>query len=417
MSLKSLFSSSICILCLEFVLAINNLNLTLKNDGPAILDSKIIFYASINDPDYPHDFVFKDNTGYSNETVLSGKQSMTYARRYESGKYQNGNYTMEVEVYRPYKNLVAHGNMKFELTVNMVGEIIAYQDDIKTDEYFSTNKLINFTASIYDPNHFFLNKQLTYLWLINNNKFINEADFISYNFTVPGNYKISVTIFAITYYSNASQNYFKDRFKIKWGHFMKDIIVKDPVSMINVTGNLWLKHGDLLVINVSCDGSGPSFEYCWEIVPFNETKNNFTCNEPIVTTTCSFIIQRYFPEVGSHFIKTFFSNYVSYKEKTIEIRIYDVSKQPQLSTVIIPIVCSVLTIVIIIMGIAYHIQQRKHYSVEVADFDFHQTEDLVEKTFFQRLRDSFKSATFRTKEKKEKENEEKDPGIANPLAN
>ncbi|XP_023218164.1 uncharacterized protein LOC111620476 [Centruroides sculpturatus] len=221
--------------------------------------------------------------------TLSGGQSVNYTYKYESGKYQAGVYTMKVKVHRHHERMVAFGEMKFNLTKNMVGEIIVQQDDFEDNEAFAVNKLINFTAVIYDPNGFFLDRRSTFL----------------YNFTTAGDYRISVMIIAIGL--DGGEN-FQNKFKTKWGHFTKDITVKEPISKINVSGNTWLKHGDLLNINVSCDGSDPSFEYCWEIVPFNESKANFTCTDPIVTTTCNFIIVRYFHEVGLHYIKTFFKS-------------------------------------------------------------------------------------------------------------
>jgi hypothetical protein len=44
-----------------------------------------------------------------------------------------------------------------------------------------------------------------------------------------------------------------------------------------------------------------------------------------------------------------------------------------------------------LLGLAYHLQQRHRYNItlEVADFDFQHNEDLNEKTFFERLRESF----------------------------
>lgn len=44
-----------------------------------------------------------------------------------------------------------------------------------------------------------------------------------------------------------------------------------------------------------------------------------------------------------------------------------------------------------LLGLAYHLRQRQRYNItlEVADFDFQPNEDLNEKTFFERLRESF----------------------------
>lgn len=59
---------------------------------------------------------------------------------------------------------------------------------------------------------------------------------------------------------------------------------------------------------------------------------------------------------------------------------------------------SILAIVIVVVGIAYHLQQRHRYNItlEVADFDFQYNDNLIEKTFFERLRESFASAMRET---------------------
>jgi len=66
-----------------------------------------------------------------------------------------------------------------------------------------------------------------------------------------------------------------------------------------------------------------------------------------------------------------------------------VNKQAQLSFVVIPIGSSILAILIIMIGLAYHVKQRQRYTVEVADFDFLHRENLNEKTFVERVKDSF----------------------------
>lgn len=48
--------------------------------------------------------------------------------------------------------------------------------------------------------------------------------------------------------------------------------------------------------------------------------------------------------------------------------------------------------VLIVFGIAYYLQSRARFNVEVADFDFGQSNPEMEyKTFTERLRDSFNS--------------------------
>lgn len=65
-----------------------------------------------------------------------------------------------------------------------------------------------------------------------------------------------------------------------------------------------------------------------------------------------------------------------------------VTHQQQLFFVIIPVISCILAIIIIVVGIAFHLQQRQQYAVEVADFDFQRTENLNEKTFFERVSES-----------------------------
>lgn len=51
---------------------------------------------------------------------------------------------------------------------------------------------------------------------------------------------------------------------------------------------------------------------------------------------------------------------------------------------------SILAIIIVVVGIAYHLQQRQRLNetLEVADFDFQNNDNLIVKTFFERLRES-----------------------------
>lgn len=60
----------------------------------------------------------------------------------------------------------------------------------------------------------------------------------------------------------------------------------------------------------------------------------------------------------------------------------------QLSFVLIPVCSIILAIVIIIGGIAIHMRQRRELTVEVADFDFQSYEDLMEKTFLERIKEN-----------------------------
>ena len=48
-------------------------------------------------------------------------------------------------------------------------------------------------------------------------------------------------------------------------------VFADPVSNVSIHGNNWLKHGDIMNMNITCNGSSPYY-YCWAFDGFmNET--------------------------------------------------------------------------------------------------------------------------------------------------
>ncbi|XP_076331542.1 uncharacterized protein LOC143236825 isoform X2 [Tachypleus tridentatus] len=145
----------------------------------------------------------------------------------------------------------------------------------------------------------------------------------------------------------------------------------------------------MLNLNISCSGSGP-FEYCWKIFDEGKYPVNLTCPEPVVTSNCSFLIVHYFSNPGSYHIGMYLANDINHLQRGMDVHIYDVSRKKPLSVVIVPVSCSVVAIIIIVVGVAYHLQQQRIHKIEVADFDFQRPDELVEKTFFERLRDSFK---------------------------
>lgn len=73
--------------------------------------------------------------------------------------------------------------------------------------------------------------------------------------------------------------------------------------------------------------------------------------------------------------------------------IFSVTPKPQLSVIVVPVSCTLVAVVLIVFGVAYYIQSRSRFTVEVADFDFGQNNPEMEyKTFTERLRDSFNNA-------------------------
>lgn len=70
--------------------------------------------------------------------------------------------------------------------------------------------------------------------------------------------------------------------------------------------------------------------------------------------------------------------------------------QAQLSVIVVPVAFSLVAVVLIVFGVAYYIQNRSRFLVEVADFNFgQQYSDTDYKTFRERLRDSLSEAFSR----------------------
>jgi hypothetical protein len=79
------------------------------------------------------------------------------------------------------------------------------------------------------------------------------------------------------------------------------------------------------------------------------------------------------------------------KRITLNIIFYLAQTKSPLSVIIVPISFCLVAIIIIIFGVAYYIQHRTHFLVEVADFNFGDTQsidDMEYKTFQKRLLDS-----------------------------
>ncbi|KAI4487049.1 hypothetical protein M0802_012072 [Mischocyttarus mexicanus] len=178
-----------------------------------------------------------------------------------------------------------------------------------------------------------------------------------------------------------------------YGYFMKQISVRAPVTNITVKGTDWIQPWDMLSLNVTCNGSGPYYK-CLRIHlgKYNVTGNE-TCEFYDHLQSCNFSIVRYFFEPTEYTILVILSNDVSKQIYPKTINVYKVTPKPQLSVIVVPVSCTLVAVVLIVFGVAYYIQSRARFTVEVADFDFGQNNPEMEyKTFTERLRDSFNNA-------------------------
>ncbi|XP_076323138.1 transmembrane protein 130-like [Tachypleus tridentatus] len=389
-----------------------NSGVKVSNDGPAVFGSVLTFTAELDNntgigDEYRYIFIHNAKCAGRHRHSIRASRKANLSLLFQDEDCEKGSYFMTVTVYedRSYvlNKKVAFGKTTFVLTNELVGNITVNQDVESEQEsdlpLLSTEEETNLTATLHDPSGFLDDAIISYSWNIDGYNIIDAGPTLIYNFSRPGRHEIDVTVVAFIPSVSQTQNKTNLSFRshTRWGFLSQQVIAKDPIGNINVDGNLYLEHGDLLILEVSCNGSGP-YEYCWKVYDTGELPVNLTCPEPVVTSNCSFPIVHYFSNPGLYHIGMYIANDVAHLQKGVDVQIYDISRKKQLSVVIVPVSCTVLTIIIIVTGVAYHLQQRNKQKIEVADFDFQKPDELLEKTFYERLRDSFKEVFYNTQQ-------------------
>lgn len=174
----------------------------------------------------------------------------------------------------------------------------------------------------------------------------------------------------------------------KYGYFYRRIMSLQPVGSFSSSGKNWLQRGDVLKLDLSCKGSSP-LEYCYRVydAPYNLSGNE-TCANWNQLSSCSFTLRRWFAE--SKAILFFIKNPIAISVNQVTINFYETKKQSQLSVIVVPVSFSLIAVILIVFGVSYYIQSRNRFDVEVADFNFGETQsvDMEYKTFQQRLFES-----------------------------
>lgn len=91
---------------------------------------------------------------------------------------------------------------------------------------------------------------------------------------------------------------------------------------MEIKGDNWLLHGDLLNLSVKCQGSA-TFSYCVNFYKgqYNVTGNE-TCENPLQNKICEFYIERYFQDSVDHTIVFIISNDVSKVVYPVMVQVY-----------------------------------------------------------------------------------------------
>lgn len=91
---------------------------------------------------------------------------------------------------------------------------------------------------------------------------------------------------------------------------------------------MWLKHGRMLDLSITCDGSGP-WEYCWVVKPNYTVPNNVTCDEvpgaykTILSGICSFNVSRYLSRNGEYSLILIVDDGLKHIVKQVGINVFN----------------------------------------------------------------------------------------------
>lgn len=224
-----------------------------------------------------------------------------------------------------------------------------------------------------------------------------------YKFVHPGISQVEVTVLAYMANTTIPESKAKDIVKngssnsppgVKSGVFRSTLESRVPMNKVNISGNTWLNHGQLLDLSLTCDGTGP-WTYCWSVrdKDYNITGNE-TCSSPeILLDECSFPIMWYFRTDGIFNVLLVVSNGLTVHRQIIHVNIYEVYPQVPVSFVLVPVFSTIVVVAFIIFGVYTFIRYQRNLAVEIADFDFNYREETLEyMTFWERLKESMVNA-------------------------
>jgi len=412
-----------CLFLMPFCGSFASYFVKLESDSPAVLDAPIIFTGRLLGQSHESPATFRwrwnDNAspGHFNESEADPSVTVrNYTLIYPTEKYEAAKYKMTLTIYEYYGLIywreIGSATVTFRITRELNGRLDVNQTGIKPGTgIVSCVKETNLNVVFHDPSNYLKNAKIHYFWFINTvNYGQTQTGVFSYNFTDPQTYNVEVT--AIAYFnqnSSSSQVVVSDpeaairsvendldrSSEVKLGIFQRELIAKLPITNMTVTGSVMLKHGQLVDLNIKCNGTA-DWKYCWSIKEkgYNITGNE-TCEDPsVMKNSCDFSIIWYFGLSDTYNFLVEITNDVSSHIEVIPVTIYDVASSLPLSIIVIPVASSIVVVIIIMSAIALYAHYKTRLAVEVADFDFGQAEEeeLQAKTFWERLRESFGNA-------------------------
>lgn len=99
----------------------------------------------------------------------------------------------------------------------------------------------------------------------------------------------------------------------------------DPIHNVTITGNNWIKHGEMLNLNFKCAGSpSPGFFECINLYDdIHNVTDNETCRgSPSKTDQCDVSFQHYYGDQEKHTVVVIIWNDVSRQVARTVVNIY-----------------------------------------------------------------------------------------------
>lgn len=394
----------------------------LTSDSPAVLDAPLAVTAdliNVNQEDGPFVFSFSDDASPMHyKEVKSSNLTAVYVLTYPSDEYVQREYAITCRVYIDryiYREEVAKKTVYVSIKKNLSGFISVEQANQTVTQKrhvatIQTKVMSQFEVHLYDPSGFFNASEVLYFWFINDTSYgtTNSASFL-YNFTSPG--RSTIEVFVVAKKSDIIPSHLHTSMRtlntsrqiqnvvvpkdIKTGMFRVQVDARNPMNKVKVDGDIMLKHGLLLNLTVSCDGTGP-WTYCWSIKgPSYNSTGNETCDDGYETTsTCNFPIVWYLRNPGQSAVLIVIDNVLNHIVKQVGINVYDVPSRTPVSLIVIPMCSGLIAVIACISGVfVFMTFKRNMTGLETADFDFSCPDEQLEyKTFWERLRDSMVNA-------------------------
>ena len=373
-------------------------NLKVFDNGPGVSGFPIQFTAYFPSrvfQSYQFDFVDVDNP--SNFVSVVGRDSVTAELTFytnNTNEHREIRVTLWLQIVGVPFIRIEEVTHAFTVSHSLSGSVQYSQANASKTalegSYVIANEPFGLEFILHDPLHNFDHFNKSYSWLIDNTALPDNSPNVSFSIATSGNHSVSVNVTMLT--ENDERSLSLDTWV-----FIQDRL---NASSVDLVGKTFILRNESLSLTINCSKisskSGP-FHYCTFLR--NSTADNSTSLDcpatatHFITNKCLFSYSHYFHSAGKYQLIMQLWNEVSNWSQKYEITVMPITPVSALSFVVIPVLSVILVVMILTMSVAVHLQQRKRYTVEVADFDFRpeiSDEDLVEKTFIQRLKDSYR---------------------------